>query len=88
MKTLAGRLVPIHFVAMMLSIFNMIIVPIVAGLFANRILYGGARWTKRPWALIAISAGCFALAFAAARPGPGSGARYQDSGADWSWDSS
>jgi BASS family bile acid:Na+ symporter len=40
MKTLAGRLVPVNFVAMMLSIFNMIIIPIVAGLFAHRLLYG------------------------------------------------
>jgi BASS family bile acid:Na+ symporter len=44
MKTLAGRLVPVDFVAMMLSIFNMIIIPIVAGLVANRLLYG----TKEP----------------------------------------
>jgi BASS family bile acid:Na+ symporter len=39
MQSLAGKLVPINFVVMMLSIFNMIIVPIVAGLIANRILY-------------------------------------------------
>jgi BASS family bile acid:Na+ symporter len=71
MKVLAGRLVPIHFIAMMLSILNMIIVPIVAGLFANRILYGNARWTKRPGALIALSAGCFLLAFTAVMAKPG-----------------
>ena len=40
MKTLAGRFVPVDFVAMMLSIFNMIIIPIVAGLVAHRLLYG------------------------------------------------
>lgn len=39
MKTLAGKLVPIDFIAMMLSILNMIIVPIIAGLVANKILY-------------------------------------------------
>jgi BASS family bile acid:Na+ symporter len=39
MKTLAGKLVPIDFVDMMFSILNMIIVPIVAGLVANMILY-------------------------------------------------
>jgi BASS family bile acid:Na+ symporter len=39
MKMLAGRLVPIDFFAMMMSILNMIIVPILAGLVANRILY-------------------------------------------------
>ncbi len=40
MKTLAGRLIPVDFMAMMLSIFNMIIIPILAGLVAHRILYG------------------------------------------------
>jgi len=47
MKTLAGRLVPIHFTAMMFSILNMIIVPIVAGLIANRILYGSSDGRKK-----------------------------------------
>ena len=43
MKTLAGKLVPIDFIAMMLSIINMIIVPIVAGILANKILYSKHR---------------------------------------------
>jgi BASS family bile acid:Na+ symporter len=47
MKTLAGKMVPIDFVAMMLSILNMIIVPIVAGLIANRILYSKKDWANR-----------------------------------------
>ncbi len=38
-KVLAGQLVPVHFMDMMLSILNMIIVPIVAGLLCHRILY-------------------------------------------------
>jgi BASS family bile acid:Na+ symporter len=66
MKTLAGRLVPVDFVAMMLSIFNMIIIPILAGLAAHRLLYGTkerANATLMP----AISAPVFlALAGAAA----------------------
>jgi BASS family bile acid:Na+ symporter len=66
MKTLAGRLVPIHFMAMMFSILNMIIVPIVAGLIANRILYGNGRWTKRGGILPAISAVCLIMALIAA----------------------
>ena len=44
MKTLAGRFVPIDFIAMMLSILNMIIVPIVAGIIANKILYSKSKW--------------------------------------------
>jgi BASS family bile acid:Na+ symporter len=66
MKTLAGRLVPVDFVAMMLSIFNMIIIPIVAGLAANRLLYGTNKRTS-PAVMLAISAPVFlALAAAAA----------------------
>jgi BASS family bile acid:Na+ symporter len=68
MKTLAGRLVPVDFVAMMLSIFNMIIIPIVAGLAANRLLYGTKKRTS-PAVMLAISAPVFlALAAAAATP--------------------
>jgi BASS family bile acid:Na+ symporter len=71
MKTLAGRLVPVDFVAMMLSIFNMIIIPIVAGLAANHLLYG-TKERRRPALLPAVSAlVCFALgAAAAALPSP------------------
>jgi len=66
MKTLAGRLVPVPFVAMMLSIFNMIIIPIVAGLFVNRLLYGTKAWTRKATALAAITAACGAAAAGAA----------------------
>jgi len=66
MKTLAGRLVPVDFVAMMLSIFNMIIIPIVAGLVAHRLLYGTKKWVNSA-AGLAVSAAVFlALAAAAA----------------------
>lgn len=53
MKTLAGRLVPVDFTAMMLSIFNMIIIPILAGLIAHRLLYDPKPWDARKafWAL-------------------------------------
>ncbi len=56
MKTLAGRFVPIDFVAMMLSILNMIIVPIVAGLAANQILYGKSKWAGRAGSLSFVTA--------------------------------
>jgi BASS family bile acid:Na+ symporter len=56
MKVLAGRLVPIDFLAMMFSILNMIIVPILAGLVANRILYSRSSWANemRPLALVSV----------------------------------
>jgi BASS family bile acid:Na+ symporter len=62
MKTLAGKLVPVDFLAMMFSIINMIIVPIVAGLLANRILYSPRPWSRRPVVLASISAGSLTLA--------------------------
>jgi len=62
MQQLAGRLVPIDFVAMMLSILNLIVVPVVAGLLANRILYGKARWENGAAPLAAGAALCAAVA--------------------------
>lgn len=51
MKTLAARLVPIDFFAMMVEVFSMVIVPVAAGLVANRILYGSGRWVESGWRL-------------------------------------
>ena len=65
MKVLAGRLVPIDFLAMMFSILNMIIVPILAGLVANRILYSRSKWANKMPSLILVSVVCVSLAFAA-----------------------
>jgi BASS family bile acid:Na+ symporter len=48
MQRLAGRLVPIDFWKMFMDILNLIIVPIVAGLIANRVLYGkNPAWNRR-----------------------------------------
>jgi len=64
MKTFAGRLVSINFTEMMFSILNMIIVPILAGLVANTILYGKKKWTNQPLWLFGLAASglLFALA--------------------------
>ncbi len=62
MKALAGRFVPVDFLAMMLSIINMIIVPIAAGLAANRILYSQKRWTRNTSVLLRIFAGSLSVA--------------------------
>jgi BASS family bile acid:Na+ symporter len=64
MKVLAGRMIPFGFLKMMLEIINMIIVPIVAGLAANRILYSRKSWAGRAAILGAIAAGCLVLAAA------------------------
>ena len=65
MKVLAGRLVPIDFVSMMLSIINMIIVPIVAGLVANKILYSKSGWANRFRSLAIISVLSILMAYLA-----------------------
>ncbi|MBN2091850.1 bile acid:sodium symporter family protein [candidate division KSB1 bacterium] len=54
MKTLAGRLVPINFIEMMVSIIDMIIVPIIAGIIANKILYGKHWLLKKSGFLIIL----------------------------------
>ena len=66
MQTLAGRLVPIDFVKMLLEILNMVIVPVVSGLVAHRILYGNCSWNLRvgPLAAIALAGGLVAGAVA------------------------
>jgi len=64
MKTLAGRFIPVPFTAMMLSIFNMIIIPIVAGLIANRILYSKKAWARKASIVALTAAGMIALAIA------------------------
>lgn len=62
MKVLAGRLVPIDGVAMMLEICSMIVVPILAGLFAHQILYRRRSWLDRAAPLALIASGCLLLA--------------------------
>jgi BASS family bile acid:Na+ symporter len=62
MKVLAGQFVPVNFFEMMFSIINMIIVPIVAGLAANRILYGRGKTFQRGATLALIAAAGILLA--------------------------
>lgn len=46
MKLLANELLEISFLKMMFSSFNLIIVPIVAGLICHKILYSKAAWVQ------------------------------------------
>lgn len=64
MKALAGKLVPIDFTAMMFSIFNMIIIPVFAGLMANKILYSREKWANTSGSLTLVSAAGISLAAA------------------------
>jgi BASS family bile acid:Na+ symporter len=54
MKLLAGQYIEVKFVTMMLDTFNMIVVPIAAGLIANRVLYSPNPAMRRAGPLAAI----------------------------------
>ncbi len=45
MGIFAGRFIPIDTLAMMIGVFNIIVIPVVAGLIAHSVLY-----SKKPWA--------------------------------------
>lgn len=62
MKLLAGRYVEISFWRMMVDICNMILVPILAGLLAHRILYGREKLARRAAVLAALGAASLAAA--------------------------
>ena len=64
MKILAEKLIQVDFVAMMFSIFNMIIVPIFAGLIANKILYSPKKGARQSRPLALVSAISIVLAVA------------------------
>ena len=57
MKVLAGQFVPVNFFEWMFNIINIIIVPVVAGLIANRILYSQSKVFNRGRNLAFIASG-------------------------------
>lgn len=72
MKLLAGQYVPVDFWGMMLEICNMILVPLLAGLGANRVLYG-----RQPlWRRGSVLGGLGAISLAAAAAAGWLGAGY------------
>lgn len=62
MKLLAGQYVPISFTDMMVSIFQMIILPVVAGLIANKLLHGRAKWLDDLMPVVSMAGICFIIA--------------------------
>jgi bile acid:Na+ symporter, BASS family len=54
MKLLAGQFVAIDFVAMMLHVAEIIILPIVVGLIVNRFIRNGAQWLKNSMPTISM----------------------------------
>jgi len=62
MKILAQQYTHIEFVAMMLSIIKMNIIPIVAGLIANRLLHKFSKWRDRILPVFSMAGLCFSIA--------------------------
>jgi bile acid:Na+ symporter, BASS family len=55
MKIFAGQLIEVNTTAMMISIVNMILIPIFAGIIANKILYGNLKWVKKDLNMIMLA---------------------------------
>jgi BASS family bile acid:Na+ symporter len=47
MKIFAGQLIEVDTIGMMISILNMLFIPVFAGIIINKILYGNLTWTKK-----------------------------------------
>ena len=56
MKYFAGAFVPIDFVAMMLSIVKMVILPVVLGLVFNHFFHGKAKWLDKAMPVVSMTA--------------------------------
>ena len=56
MKILAGQFVPVDFVAMMISVAKIVLLPIVLGLLFNKLMAGRAAWLDRAMPLLSMSA--------------------------------
>jgi BASS family bile acid:Na+ symporter len=59
MKLFAGQFIEVNTVSMMISIVNMILIPIFAGIVANKILYGKLEWVKKDINMILLAAATF-----------------------------
>ncbi len=62
MKLLAQQYTHIDFAAMMLSIIKMIILPIAAGLIANKLLHKYSQWRDRILPIFSMAGLCFSIA--------------------------
>lgn len=62
MQVLAGQFVPVNFVAMMLSVAQIVLLPIVLGLIVNRLLHGRAAWLSEAMPLLSMAAIAVVLA--------------------------
>jgi bile acid:Na+ symporter, BASS family len=61
MMLFAGKLIEVNTVGMMISIVNMIFIPVAAGIIANKILYGNLDWVKKDINMIFLTIVTFAF---------------------------
>jgi len=59
MMIFAGQLIEVNATSMMVSIVNMILIPIFAGIVANKILYGKLEWVKKDINVILLAISTF-----------------------------
>jgi BASS family bile acid:Na+ symporter len=55
MMMFAGQLIEVNATNMMISIVNMILIPIFAGIVTNKILYGNLEWVKKDLNMIILA---------------------------------
>ena len=63
MMLFAGQLIEVDAGKMMISIVNMILIPIFAGIVANKILYGKLEWVKKNSNMILLAISTFITGF-------------------------
>ncbi len=63
MKLLAGQLIQVDAVGMMISILNMLFIPVIAGIVINKILYGNLPWTKKDANIVIMAVVSFIVGF-------------------------
>ena len=64
MMWFAGKLIEVNAVNMMISIVNMILIPIFAGIIANKMLYGKLEWVKKDRNMIILALATFVAGIA------------------------
>jgi BASS family bile acid:Na+ symporter len=63
MMLFAGQLIEVNATSMMLSIVNMILIPIFAGVVANKILYGNLEWVKKDINMVILAISTLIVGF-------------------------
>ncbi len=61
MGIFAGRFIPIDTLAMMIGVFNIIVIPVIAGLLAHSVLYSRNQWASQVSRLSGVALASLAL---------------------------